>query len=198
MLREYDKDYLRRKNSSRLNPKLLNINFSSFSFLVLTTLLSSKTFFDHDFSRLGTNSTSNIGSSENIKGLYESQRGRSERPSSTTKTTSSKPTGSIKPKQTTTSLVRQKASKNKASPTRGPNPGTRPSKNKDFEKQLHEFKGQQEAIEELKRQFNQLQNQVAKVSQNELISQENERLKDQLASMSQVMANIHYKVQPTL
>ena len=149
---------------------------------------------NQNYSRLGTNSSTNIGSSENIKGLYETQRGRSERPTSTAKTAGSKPTGSIKPKQTTTSLVRQKASKNKSSPTRSANPGTRPSKNKDIEKQLHEFKGQQEAIEELKRQFSQLQNQVAKVSQNELISQENERLKDQLASMSQVMANIQYKV----
>ena len=57
-----------------------------------------------------------------------------------------------------------------------------------------EFRVQQEAIEELKRQFNQLQLQVAQVSQNELITQENERLKDQLANMSQVMANIQYKV----
>jgi len=63
-----------------------------------------------------------------------------------------------------------------------------------LEKQFQEFRSQQEAIEELKRQFNQLQLQVAQVSQNELITQENERLKDQLANMSQVMANIQYKV----
>lgn len=63
-----------------------------------------------------------------------------------------------------------------------------------MEKQFQEFKTQQNAIEELKRQFNQLQIQVAQVSQNELITQENERLKDQLANMSQVMANIQYKV----
>lgn len=70
----------------------------------------------------------------------------------------------------------------------------RTSKEVEMEKQFQEFKTQQNAIEELKRQFNQLQIQVAQVSQNELITQENERLKDQLANMSQVMANIQYKV----
>jgi len=53
-----------------------------------------------------TTSTPNIGSSENIKNIYE-QRGRSERPTAAAKTTP-KPPSTIKPKQTTTSLVRQK------------------------------------------------------------------------------------------
>ena len=41
MLREYDKDYLRRKNSSRLNSKLLNLNFSKIKlfFIFLTMIL---------------------------------------------------------------------------------------------------------------------------------------------------------------
>ena len=58
-------------------------------------------------SRLGTTSTPNIGSSENIKSLYE-QRGRTERPSSSSSKAPKSSTGAIKPKQTTTSLVRQK------------------------------------------------------------------------------------------
>ena len=64
-----------------------------------------------------------------------------------------------------------------------------------FVRQYTEFRVQQEAIEELKKQFSKLQKQVQEVTQNEgQMKQENEGLKDQLANMSHTMNSLKYKV----